>query len=91
MMVTEITKEEVAHSFRRYKASTKFEEEVWEAICDAFMKGFEECKRKMAQLFHLPDLHDIMPIDLDDDPDGTVPPAEAAPVLPAIPDQAESI
>lgn len=32
-----------------------------EAICDAFFKDFKECKKKMAQLFHLPDLHDIIP------------------------------
>lgn len=30
------------------------------AICDAYYKGFEECKRKVVQAFHLPDLKDII-------------------------------
>lgn len=42
----------------RYKTSMEFEDEVNEAVCNAFYKGFDECKKKVAQAFHLPDLKD---------------------------------
>lgn len=38
-----------------------------EAVCNAFAKGFEECKRKIVTLFHLLDLHDIIPIEPKED------------------------
>lgn len=47
MMVMEATKKEVTKSIMRYKASVEFEDEVREAVCDAFFKDFEECKKKM--------------------------------------------
>lgn len=43
MMVMEAVKKEATESIKRYKASTEFEEEVREAVCYAFIKGFEEC------------------------------------------------
>lgn len=44
----------------KYKALAKFEDEVNEVVYDAYYKGFEECKRKVAHAFHLPDLKDIV-------------------------------
>lgn len=32
-----------------------------EAVYNTFFKGFEECMKKMAWLFHLLDLHDVVP------------------------------
>lgn len=53
-------KEEVPQAIVRYKASVEFEDKVNEVICDAFYKDFDECKRKVAQAFHLLDLKDII-------------------------------
>lgn len=47
MMVMEVTKKEETESIRWYKALTEFEDEVWEVVCDPFVKDFEKCKRKM--------------------------------------------
>lgn len=44
----------------QYKNSIDFEDEVNEAISDAYYKDFEECKRKVVQAFHLLDLKDII-------------------------------
>lgn len=45
-MVMKATKEAV-NSIKWYKASVEFKDEMREAVCDTFVKGFEECKRKM--------------------------------------------
>lgn len=42
-----------------YKNSAHFEDEVNEAIYNTYHKGFKKCKRKVAQVFHLPDLSNI--------------------------------
>lgn len=65
--VMEATKKEAIDSMRCYKALAAFEDEVREAVCDRFIKGFEKCKRKMGQLFHLPDLHDVIPVEPEED------------------------
>lgn len=44
----------------QYKAFMELKDEVNEVMCDAFYKGFDECKRKIAQSLHLPDLKDII-------------------------------
>lgn len=41
-VVARVAKEEAAWVVERYNVSTKFEDEVNEAICDAYYKGFEE-------------------------------------------------
>lgn len=46
----------VTQAIGQYKVSTKFKDEVSEAFCDAFHMGFEECKRKVAQVFNISDL-----------------------------------
>lgn len=50
-----------------------------EAVYDAFFKDFEEYKKKMAQLFHLSDLHDIIPDEFKGATDGTDPLTEVSP------------
>lgn len=59
-VMVRVAKEEVAQAIAWYKASVEFEDEVNEAVCNAFYKGFNNCKRKVAQTFHLPDLKDII-------------------------------
>lgn len=54
----------------QYKNSINFEDEVNEAMYDAYYKGFEECKRKVAQAFHLPDLKDIIADELEGTEEG---------------------
>lgn len=88
-LVVEAMKE-AADSVRRYKASAKFEDEIREAVCDAFVKGFE-CKRKMVRLFHLPDMHDVVPVDPEDNPVDAMPLDEATSALPVASGQAKSI
>lgn len=53
-----------AHAVARSKALKKFEDEVSEAVCDTFYKGFEEYKKKVAQVFNLSDLDHIVADDL---------------------------
>lgn len=36
-----------------------------EAICDAFYKGFEKCKKEVARAFNISNLDDIMADDLE--------------------------
>lgn len=81
-MIMEAMKE-AANSVKVVQSLGQFEEEVQEAVCNVFMKGFDECKKKIAQLFHLPDLHDVVPVNLKDNRVGTMPPAKATPMLPA--------
>lgn len=54
--VIEVAWEEAIQVIARYKASTEFENEISEAVCDAFYKGFEECK--VALTFDHLDLRD---------------------------------
>lgn len=75
--VMEAVKKEVANSVQCYKASVAFKDEVREVVHDAFIKGFEECKKKMAQLFHFPDLQDVIPIESEEDLGDVEPPIEA--------------
>lgn len=72
--VMEATKKEVTQAIVRYKALTEFEDEVRDAIYDALFKGFEECKKKMAWLFHLLDLHDIILDELEEAASEQTPP-----------------
>lgn len=44
----EVAKKEAAQAIMRCKALTEFKDEVSEAICDAFFKDFEECKKRVA-------------------------------------------
>lgn len=52
-------KVEVARVVEGYKKSTNFEDKVSKATCDAYQKGFEECKKKVTKAFHLLDLSEI--------------------------------
>lgn len=90
-MVIEATKKEVTDSVKQYKTLMEFEDEVQEVVCEAFIKGFEECKKKMAHFFHLPDLHDIIFVEPESDAGDVNPPAEAAPTEPTGLDQAEPV
>lgn len=58
-IIAKAIKVEVARAMEEYKNSADFEDKVNEVICDAYYKGFEECKRKVVQAFHLPNLNDI--------------------------------
>lgn len=58
--MVKVTKEEVAQVVTRYKASEEFEDGVNKVIYDAFYKGFDEYKRKVALAFHLLDLKEII-------------------------------
>lgn len=72
IMVMEAAKKGAANSIR-YRASTEFKDEVQEAVCNVFIKGFKECKRKMARLFYLPDLQGIVPVEPEDSGDAEQP------------------
>lgn len=61
------------------------------AVYDAFFKDFEECKKKIVQLFHLLDLHEVIPDELDGDVGEVDPPAEATPAEPSDPERAKPI
>lgn len=64
-MVAKVAKEEATWVVEQYKNSTDFKDKVNETICDAYYKGFKECKRKVVQAFHLPDLKDIVADELE--------------------------
>lgn len=70
-VVVKAMKEEAAQVIMRYKTSVKFENEVSEAVCDAFYKDFDKCKRKVVQTFHLQDLKDIVADELEEVEGGT--------------------
>lgn len=57
------TKAEVARVTEEYKKLVDFKDEVSEAACDAFQKGFVECKRKVANAFPKLDLRSIVSIE----------------------------
>lgn len=44
----EIAKKEAAKAVPKFKASEAFIEEVQEAVLDLFLKGFGDCKKKVA-------------------------------------------
>lgn len=50
---------EVAKAIENYKRLADFKDEVGEAACNAFEKGFEGCKRKIFKVFNLLDLSEI--------------------------------
>lgn len=45
-VVAKVDKEETTWAVEQYKNYIEFEDEVNKTVCDAFYKGFEECKRK---------------------------------------------
>lgn len=47
-IVARVVREEATQAVVWYKTSIMFEDEVNEAVCNAYYKGFEECKRKVA-------------------------------------------
>lgn len=59
-MVIRVAKVDVVQAIIRYKASEVFEDDISETICDAFYKGFDKCKKKVALTFDHLDLHDIV-------------------------------
>lgn len=59
-VVVKAAKEEASQAVMWYKAFMEFEDEVNEAVYDAFYKGFDECKKKVALAFHLLNLKDII-------------------------------
>lgn len=75
-MVIRVAKEEAIQAIVRYKVSEAFEDDVSEAVCNAFCKGFDECKKKVALTFDHLDLHDIVPDDPKDD--GSTPTEQSA-------------
>lgn len=68
---------------RAVQGLTEFKDKVSEAIYDAFFKSFEECKKKVVQLFYLPDLHDII-TDEPRDAAGKVDPSTSTDLVEAI-------
>lgn len=46
-LVAQVMKAEVAKAIEIYKDSADFKDEVSEAACNTFEKGFEECDRKV--------------------------------------------
>lgn len=95
--VVGVTKEEATQVIVWYKASPEFEDKVSEAVCSTFFKSFEECKKKVAQVFNISDLHDIIIDEAEGarsktDPSVRVNPAEAAePKADPAPPQASSV
>lgn len=59
-VVVGAVKEEVAQAIVQYKASLKFEDKISKVVYNDFYKGFEECKKKVAQAFNILDLDDII-------------------------------
>lgn len=57
--VVRAMREEAAQVVMQCKTSTEFEDKISEAVCDAFYKGFEKCKKKMAHAFNISNLDDI--------------------------------
>lgn len=49
----------VAKIVDEYKNFVNFKDEVNKAVYNTYHKDFEECKRKVAQAFYLPNLNDI--------------------------------
>lgn len=59
-VVVRVAKEEAFQVIVRYKVSMGFEDEVNKAVCNAFYKSFNKCKRNVTQAFHHPDLKNII-------------------------------
>lgn len=49
----------MVRAIKSYKKSADFKDEIGEATCGAFKKGFEEYKRKISKVFNLLDLSEI--------------------------------
>lgn len=58
-LVAQATNAKVVRAIKAYKESADMKDEAGKASCDAFEKGFEECKRKVFVAFNLLDLSDI--------------------------------
>lgn len=58
-LVARAAKTEAERAIKGCIKSTDFKDEVGEVACNAFEKGFEECKRRVSEVFKLLDLSEI--------------------------------
>lgn len=61
MALMEAAKKEIEKVVPRFKALTEFIEEVREVVVDSFLKGFANCKAKVAQAHPGQDLEAVIP------------------------------